>query len=37
VWLERDKGGFDAKNEKGRKWRGRKLVLAVGVKDDARD
>jgi hypothetical protein len=30
--------GFDAENEKGRKWMGRKLVLTVHVlKDDAKD
>jgi hypothetical protein len=36
--LKGEKGGFDAKNEKERKWGGRKLVLTVRVlKGDARD
>jgi hypothetical protein len=36
--LKGEKRGFDAKNEEGREWRGRKLVLTVPVlKDDAGD
>jgi hypothetical protein len=36
--LKGEKGGFDAKNEKERKWRGGKLALTVRVwKGDARD
>jgi thioredoxin reductase len=30
---KRDDGRFEARDEKGRVWRGKKLVLAVGVRD----